>query len=115
MSGSGDRARISSCARRAMDALPTMPGKARDVPESIAACCTWWGVRHANSAAVSPEEDEDFQGVELGGSIAQVARLGERRAGERAFQDTFRPHVRQPAHENRGTPAAHGEEPRAGE
>lgn len=86
-----------------------MPGKARGVPESIAACCNWWGVRRANSAAVSPEEDEDFQGVELGGSIAQVARLGERRAGERAFQDAFRTRVRQPVRKNRGLPAPHGE------
>lgn len=66
-------------------------------------------MRRANSAAVSPEEDEDFQGVELGGSVAQVARLGERRAGERAFRDAFRPRVRQPAHENRGIPAPYGE------
>ena len=65
----------------------------------------------SNPTTLLPQKREDSRGFQPGCSIAQVARFGERRAGERAFQDAFRLRVRQPARENRGIPATHGEEP----
>ena len=68
-----------------------------------------------NSAPFPLRESSDFRSFQPGWLIAQVARFGEKGAGESRSRPSFRLRIRQPVGENRGKPAPHGEAIRRGD
>jgi hypothetical protein len=65
----------------------------------------WGATLPSNSAVFTLQKSEVFRGFQPGWLIAQVARFGEKGAGESEFRLSLRPRIRQPARENGGKPA----------